>query len=264
MASFDIITAASYGYRAAWQERRYLTRLAIAPLMIKFICLVVITALGWQDDFLRQGMVMLPSYLADGWMLSHFVRLIFLGQRWPFMISGEKEPDLALLKERARVIAAGTLVFTLTRFLFAGFAEAIAGLGIHYDTKPQDVAPQTAIGALAALVIGIWAFRFLWLYIPAAVSYSLRRSLRDLAGFNTSFYLIGTWLVCFVPVFTAFGFAISLILGPYVTDAAHIPSLIEFIMTLMRALMDTVVAFIATGGIAWGMRAIIAGRQGKV
>ena len=95
MASFDIIDAAGRGYSKVWEEKTYLYQLAVIPVVIKFVCYLTIQALDWEENFIRQALVMLPSYFADGWMLSHFVRLIFLDQRWPFKPSGDPEKDMA-------------------------------------------------------------------------------------------------------------------------------------------------------------------------
>src|ERR1700744_2223913 len=116
MASFDIIDSAGYGYQLAWREKRYLARLATIPLFVKFCCLVAIMLAHWGDRSLLSSLVLLPSFFADGWMLSHYIRLIFLDQRWPFRPSGDPAADRQDMQDRASSLMAGTLVFVLSRF----------------------------------------------------------------------------------------------------------------------------------------------------
>ena len=126
MAAFDVIEAGGKGYSFAWAERRYLLRLALVPLLIKLVCHTVVLTFEWQTDFMRQALVMLPSYFADGWLMAHLVRLVFLEQRWPFRPTGNKEQDLTVLEDRARGVLSGVLVFALIKFLLAGVVEGAA------------------------------------------------------------------------------------------------------------------------------------------
>ena len=83
MAKYDAADCAVKAYGFVWGERHYLFKLAVFPLFIKLVCLVTVISMGYQFDFIRQSLLMLPSYFADGWVMSHLVRLIYLDQRWP-------------------------------------------------------------------------------------------------------------------------------------------------------------------------------------
>ena len=205
MAAFDIIDAAGNGYKIVWNERNYLARLAFVPLMIKLICHIAVYALDWQDQYFRQALVMLPSFIADGWMLAHQIRLIFLDQRWPYRPTGNETKDIRILETRARGIMAGMLMFATIRFLMAGFMAYFLSRG--EQAAPLESAPPGSINlaatmmAMVLVMFSIWAFRFLWYYIPAALNYPLRKFTRDIGEFKTSFYMIGTWLVGYIPLF---------------------------------------------------------------
>ena len=96
----DVVESVDYGYRFLWRERAYLMHIAAAPLAIKAICLLVLIGLGWERDFIRSALVMLPAYFAEGWMLAHLIRLVFYDQRWPFQPTGDKARDQMLLQDR--------------------------------------------------------------------------------------------------------------------------------------------------------------------
>ena len=120
MASYNVTDSAMKGYALVWNERAYLFRLAIFPLLIKFVCAMTVIINGFEFDFVKQALLMLPSYFADGWVMSHLVRLIYLGQRWPFRPTGQPQNDMAMLRDRAGGIMAGTVSFALIEFLKTG------------------------------------------------------------------------------------------------------------------------------------------------
>lgn len=264
MASFDMIDAAGRSYRLVWQERHYLAQLAAVPILIKLLTYIIITRMGWEEHFLRQAIVFLPSYLADGWMLAHFVRLILLDQRWPFRPSGRPEADRAALRDRADGVLAGTVAHALIKFLLAG------GIGLIVMAGLAAPAPGTGAGtgagtgtslagAMALLAVtgaGLWAFRLIWLYIPVTVGYAVRRILRDMGGYVTSFRLLGLWLVCCLPMFMLVRFVSALIVAPYGPGAGAMPLVTSMILGFLYVMLSTVNVFLTTAGMTFAMRAM--------
>jgi hypothetical protein len=259
MASFDIMAATSFGYRTAWRERNYLVYLAAVPVLIKFICHMTVAMLGWQDQFMRQGMIMLPSYFADGWMLSHFIRLIFLEQRWPFRRTGDEAQDRAALQDRARSILGGTLAFVVVEYLMAGFVDAFYQLSLvlaESQTPPSNgVSMLMALGAASL----IWLFRYFWFYIPVAVQYPLPYFSMALRGFRTSLYMLGTWLGCVVPGVMLYNM-LGMLLIPRPASGEHGMGA-EFIAGILNVTLDTMTLLIVTAAMAYAIRAMIADWQ---
>lgn len=254
MASFDIIDSASAGYALVWKERSYLIKLASVPFLIKLVCFTAVLMLGWEGNFTRQALIMLPSFFADGWLLAHLVRLVFFEQRWPFRPSGNAERDMGILRERALGIMRGTLTFAVIKYLMAGLTALIyavneAGMGNGAD----GVSPGEFAVALSFLVFGIWAFRLVWLHIPAAVNYPLGRFLRGLGGYSASWHLIGIWLFCFIPLFFVLGMALSLLSVSAQAPGAASPEVI-FVATFLRVLLDTLVGILSTAGVALAVK----------
>jgi len=257
MASFDIIDSASAGYALVWGERSYLVKLAAAPFLIKLVCCIVVVLLGWEHNTLRQALVMLPSYFADGWLFSHLTRLIFFDQRWPFRPSGNTERDMQVLRDRALGIMRGTLTFVVIRFLMAGITAILQMGNAGANAEAQQVTFGMFAGSLLLLAAAVWAFRLVWLYIPAAANYPLRRFLQDVGGYGISWYLIGIWLFCFIPPFFIIKLILTVIIGP----AQPGPELL-FLTTSVSVLLDLLIGTFSTAAIALAIRKYFSAGRG--
>lgn len=264
MFPFDVIDSAGHGYRKVWDERRYLAKIALIPVLIKIACYVIIIAVDWGDNYFRRALVMLPSYFADGWMITHFIRLIFLGQRWPFRPTGELDNDLAVLESRARSVMAGTLAFVVINFLMAGLMAVM--FEVNMSDAPHDSTPDTPgdvsqpvlyLMLLAFIGFMIWVFRFIWLFIPAALSYPIRAFYKEIGGFMTSLSMVSTWIIGYMPLFFIFTMISSALLEPYGNDPASAPATIEFMIGALNVMTDTVVSLVTTGGIAYGLKELL-------
>jgi hypothetical protein len=257
-APFDVIESAGKGYSLVWSERSYLMRLALLPALIKLMCFSAVIAFGWEHAYLRQALVMLPSYFAEGWLLSHLVRFIFFQQRWPFRSTGDKEKDVATLKDRARGITAGTVFYVLIRFLQNGLFAFVREHGEPLGAAPMETTAQEPsllifIIALLMLVFTIWAFRFFWLFIPAALNYSVKRFLQGLGGFSTSVYMVGTWLICFVPLVFLLLAITAQLLSMSGADATAVPFTVSFVVGIVQVIIDTLVIMVTTAGMAYAV-----------
>ena len=268
MASFDVIEASGFAYRLLWGERRYLMRLALVPLLVQIVCHAGVAIFGWETQFIKQALMMLPSYFTDGWMLAHLTRLIFLDQRWPFRPTGDRTKDMAMLQDRAQGIMGGTLFYVVIRFLMAGVLEGT--YIVSQQTTPESAgaspaAPFFALGALALLVFMVWGFRFLWLYIPAALNAPVRDFLAAIRGFGASFYMMGAWLVSFVPLLMAYIFVTTFLFSLAGVEAGAgpetLPLSLKITIEVLRALMDLTIRILSTAAIAYGIRAMMDPRR---
>lgn len=251
--AMDIVEPSVKAYRLAIAQRHYFMRLAVVPLIIKIVCVSILSAYGWEMDFIKRAFVMLPSYFADGWLLAHIVRLIYFGHTWPFRPTGNTERDMITLAERARGVMAGMLTFVLIRY----FADGLLGLGRNYAMvaegenveAPVETSALSLFMAMLLFAGMVWCFRLLWLYIPASLNRSIKQFMRDINQFVFSFYMIGIWLLCMVPCFVIMAMLTSVILGDSLDTAS---GLAITIFNVMRAIGDTLVAILVTAGIAYG------------
>lgn len=249
MASFDIIEAAGYGYRTVWAERAYFLRLAFVPIAVKFACMILIFGFDLETKFVAQALVSLPYLFTEGWMLSHAVRFVLLGQRWPFRPTGDNRADESVLRDRFRGVMAGTLTYVVARFLLAGLFSVIYGTEQGLAAREVEVSFGLFTAMVLFLGFFIWGFRLLWIFIPMAVNYAPMAYLTVLRGMSSSLYLIGAWLVSLVPLLFLFRFVTSL--------AMPVPMALEFILTLGQVAVDTATTLIGTLAITAGLRHVI-------
>lgn len=206
MAYFDLTSATANAYRKTWHERRYLLRLAAMPVLVKLAFYILATSLTQGDDgtYMRFVLIMVPAFLAEGWMLSHYVRLIVLDHRWPFRPSGDFEKDMAILSVRARGILSGMIVYVLINMAVGLFVWGAMAYMMPYVPDGESGTPPQVPGVVAflsVLILGFmfWAFRLIWLYIPYALNQDGASYLRALRGIGSSLHLIGIWLLCLLP-----------------------------------------------------------------
>ena len=269
MKSIDVISSVDYGYRLVWAERSYLLRLATVPFAVKILTYAAIIALGWEQEYIKAALISLPSLFAEGWMLAHLVRLVFLGQRWPFSPKGDPESDRAELMDRAYGITAGTLFFVVIQFLVSGIRALTAEIArpmieqAHMQAQTGTAAEPDPIPALIAFMIvftAISAFRFIFLYIPASVGIKARVLAPPERGFLLSIQAIAVFLVCFIPC----SFVALFIMSGLIPDAAenmtgpiNIPFTNRAGMAILESFTSVVISLIVTAAMAHGILSMI-------
>lgn len=266
MAPFDIIESAGKSYRLFWHYRGYLARLAVIPIMIKIVCWNLVIAFGWQEQYVRQAIVMLPSFFADGWMISHFIRLIFLGQTWPFKPTGNIEKDMEKLHSRALGIMRGTVSYVVIKFLMAGL------LGLLYmymqdnmqqiQNAEQDPSLFAFISSMLILAFVLWLFKFTWFYIPAAINHPIQNLYKKIKGFKPALFIAATWMICFIPSL----FLYKIFLEAFFGTPAEAPqdfATIQIIQDTCSIIVDTIMLFITTGGIAYAFAQVLLPKEKK-
>lgn len=258
MGQFDIISVTGKAFRITWDERSYLLRLALLPMVLKILCLAVASSYAADGNYLRFTLLMLPAYLAEGWMVSHYARLLVLGHRWPFRPTGDRDADIAALRIRARGVLSGTIVFALIQM----------GIGIVYMTGeylraflPAEGAPieQVEIPAHAGflamfmLFFTFWGFRLLWYYIPFALNMSAGEYLVRLRGIMPSVHMIAVWLVCLAPTLAGLYLAAGL-LGALTGGATSQAA--QFVFMVLTVIADTIKSLLVTGGMTFALMSL--------
>lgn len=252
MTKIDVIASTDYGYRVLWTEREYLMRLAAVPVLVKMVCFGVLMLLGWEKETFKLTLVMLPSFLVEGWMLAHVVRLVFFGQRWPFRPSGNAAEDEANLRDRAIGVSAGAVAYTLMKFILSGLTGLIEGAQTQLpppgavNAPPPD--PGIAFAALLFLIFSLWAFKYLFYYIPVSAGESWRVLRGQGRGFITSIQIIGVWLVTFVPWMLLLMVMSAGVISLFHQEggASELPAMGKFMLLILQILADTAIALVTT------------------
>ncbi len=192
--NFDFVRAANNSYITVWDNRAALLKLALLPLMVKFGCLAAILLLGFEGQILRHGLVMLPAYFAEGFLIAYTIRTVHAGVG----ISA----DLKEAKYYFNDVIAAMIVFVLIQMAIVFLA------GITLAEMPENIdqveqyEPSLRIFVMAMLSFGliIWAFRFTWLHVPVAMGINLSSFLKRIRLFSSSLPILGCWFLCFLPV----------------------------------------------------------------
>ena len=108
--------------------------------------------------------------------------------------------------------------------------------------------------ATGFLVFSIWSFRFLWLYVPVIMGKNLGAYIAKFKSFFSSFYLLGVWFLCFVPLILLL-LVFSEILGNLFTVMGFEGEDIIFRSGLgaLQAIIDYLLALVSSLGVAYGM-----------
>lgn len=250
MASFDMITAAGNAYVKTWEERAYLGRMILIPLLLKFICYSVAVIYIGTEDIIRLSIIMLPAYFVEGWFLSHWVRTIMFGHRWPFRPSGNDKKDAQELEERGRGILGGTLAFVLINFLMAGYFAFFTSF-IPPTLDPQAANSNMATMGALMMFSTIILFRFVWLYIPLSANISWQYYVKKLNRVSFTFWLIGLWLVCFVPCMMVMQLGGNLLKGVEVGGEGA--QLAQSGLVFLRVITDSIKNVLCTAGITYAI-----------
>jgi hypothetical protein len=263
MAQFDIITASTKSYKTCWQARPYLLKLALPPFLIKVACLVFAAAFAEKGETVSFLFFMLPALFAEGWMLSHFVRYLQLGQTWPFCPTGDFDADMGMLSVRARGVLGGMIVYVLIGMalgVITLFAQQLLTPYLSEDAlkDPEAIPAYIGVGSLFALAVMFWGFRLVWIFIPYALNGDAGTYLYRLRGLGTSLHMIGVWVICLLP------FLLILQIGASVVDAVLGTGPVGyFVITILVAAVDTAKAFTTTAGITFGIREVFERQEAR-
>ena len=193
--NFDFIGAASTGYRVAWTNRTSLLRLCLLPFLIKVGCIAAILFMGFQNQILRHGLVMLPAYFAEGFLIAYVIRTIHVG--------GDLKKDVKQARRYFDDVVAGMIAFVLIQLTLAFIVGyTISAMPETAGTASAEAAPAVEgfLIAFSALVFMIWAFRFAWLHLPLAMGIPLSSFLSRIQSFSSSIPMLGCWLAVFMPL----------------------------------------------------------------
>lgn len=244
MTSVDIIQSAGLAYKRTWDERRYLLPMLIVPLLIKYFLFTVADIFVEGDNLLRLSLIMVPAYLAEGWLLSHWVRTIVVGHRWPFRPTGDDKADIKHIKLRARGVLSGAVGFTLINMGMAGYFSFFMSY-VPTDMTPETADPSVALVGIIMLMATLMLFRYIWFYIPLAVNTPPKLFIKAVQPIRATFQLLGLWLVCVVPAI----FVLQVVGGLLSQNQGNV--LLDNILTLFTLILDMVKNLICTAGMAY-------------
>ncbi len=254
---FNFFAAANDGYKTLWLNRTAIAKLAFLPLMVKFGCLAAIIFLGMEGQILRHGLIMIPSYFAEGFLIAYIIRVLHS--------SGDLQADVREAHAYFEDIKAAMIAFILVQLALAfivGYTMSQMPempIGEAQNTMPTNpsMTSQSFLAVTSMLVFIIWAFRFAWLHIPLAMGIPLNQFIQRISSFSSSFPMLGCWLICFIPVVCVMVIAsrFALVIFPQVEGAHN--TLSDLILFMLQGGFETVINILSAIAISYGFKALM-------
>lgn len=256
MGKFDFIECASKSYEYIWEHRAALFKQSIPALLLKCFCFIIVITFELETSMLRQGLVLLPSFFLEGWIVAHII-----------LLAAQTEQNAAYklpidnFKFASNNIIASMIIYVLIKIaIIVAFGVPHSYIDPEQSAADSAAMAETGMGYLFILILSIiftvWAFRFLWLYIPVVLGFSPGKFLYKIRGMLSSVYLIATWLFCFIPAGLVLLFLTGFLAGlmPNVDDAPGLPE--KYTLGLIHAVFDYLTVLLSSLGIAYGVSSI--------
>jgi hypothetical protein len=248
---FDFMAAANHGYVAVWENRHVILRLAALPLFITLGCVAAILFMGYQSDVLKHGLMMLPAYFAEGFLVAYIIRVLYSGDH----LGG----DVKQARRYFDDVIAAMIVFVLIKLALAVL------LGLTMSTLPENVTDAETVEISGNAVLSlfgffaflVWGFRFLWLYVPLAMGIPLKSFIKKIESFSITFPMLGCWFACFIPLMFA-TLVLSQILLSFLPplDGAN-GQLSLLLLSSLQAVLELVVSIIVSVAMAHGFKVLM-------
>ncbi len=256
-AKFDLIEAAGYGYSNVWAERKPLLQLAFLPFLIKLGSYALILFLGMENQYLRHGLILIPSFFAEGFLLSYVICCVMRGMD----LRGNFDQGRAYAKD----IMAGMIIYVMIQVGLAFFVGSfVQGMQVYQEAGVSPEAQEPSflafLSSLVFLAGMIWAFRILWLYVPVAMGVPARAFLVRIYRFSSSFYMLGCWLLCFVP----FGIVMVLVSGVlediFPAQGEQASQAFHLSFAIVQSAFELIIALVSSFAMAYAVRQIMDGK----
>lgn len=255
VAGFDFVESASHAYRFLWVQRSAILRFSAMALAIKILSLIALVVFGLQEFSLRQGLYLLPSFFIEGWAIA---TLVIMALHEHEARSETRKSILAPGKDTARNIKAAMIVYVLTKLMLSFVVGSVYG---DQQAAPEAAASEPSMQsffmALVIIAFMIWAFRFLWIYIPVVMGRSVREYLARFRAYSDSFPMLGVWILCFVPAMIALKVLAEMFGGVMnILGFGSETIVFESGLAMIQALADYLLSLLSSLAVAYGMYSV--------
>ena len=245
MASFDFVECTTRAFSFVWKERSEVVRLSAMVIAIKVVSFIALILFELQDNLLRQGILLIPSYYLEGVVIARLV--IVATQTHERMNADNLQASLQ----------ASAIIYLLIKMALS-FVTGMTAFtqGTMPDTTSSEPTMSLFVVAFFILLLMIWSFRFLWLYVPIALGYSLIDFMRKFKSFSSSLYMIGLWIMCMVPVgfFMVICIELLAMIFPPIGDEKSM--VLKLGIAFVQAIADYGLALVSSIGMAYGIHSV--------
>jgi hypothetical protein len=205
-----MIESSGIGYHYLYHERQYLLRLVALPFLVKFLTTIILTLFGENISYFSASLVIIPSLFAEGWLLAQVIRSFAFNERWPIMLSGEKDIDKGKLLNRQTCIIAAIVTYVVIHMVYYAVQSTLMITPAEFELLAQMSAGEelpdgTVISytpilvALGLLFSLIYWFPLIWLYIPAAANIYFKDFYLTVVKQRMALRIIGCYMICLIP-----------------------------------------------------------------
>lgn len=249
----DFIEHGASAYRFVVQQHRIIYHMALIPFVVKLLGFILITILDINDNYLRQGLILFPSYLLEGWLIAKLIRFAVLGELLTLL------PEETDKKQRLISMKGAMIIYVLIKMVMAFTAGSLMNAQEIVSTMETQNTDPSAIGffsAVAAVVFLIWSFRLIWIYIPVALGHSASEFLLRIRAFSSSISMFGTWLICFVPIAILMLMISQLLLSIFGGDIDSPSVVFEYTIIVMQAFFELFIAMVSSLAMAFWVASV--------
>lgn len=202
MKGFEIINSTTRAYKFVWNNRHICAQYGIFPLAAQILCYAALVMMGMEGNILRQGLFMLPAYFVEGAVICLLVKFALDSLPKQGTLFAATSITTQPSEYQKKLLTAGTIVFVLVQMAFvvgiSFWIKFMIAKGLM-AAEPVQPSTETALTSMVIFMVVIWSVRLAWLYVPVVMGLSLKRYLRLVAPFASSFYMIAIALLCSIP-----------------------------------------------------------------
>lgn len=254
MASFDFIEHVGKAYGFVWDKKNHLTKYAILPFIAGVLSQFIIIIMKLESAHTLQAIILLPSFLVEGWFLTLAIRMLAFEQTSPMSLS---------ILRQDQTMKASMIIYALTKFILYGLTAFIWGYLDSLESLEQNPFRETSslliyFVTMAALAFGIWAFRFVWLFVPTAMGMPIKLFLKKTNSLKMSMLILAGWMVSYIPLFIIFMMFIATLLAPF-DSIEDISTSVEIGLQIIMQIMQLTVNVISAAFVAFFVKNLLSG-----
>lgn len=267
MASFDFVKATLDGYRFAWVRRADLIKFSIPVVFVSVFCNLMVIYTGAEENALREGLILLPAFFAQGLFVAELVRYTLYDE--PFILWGytrrshleeftELYRERQLDTERKRHVQGGMVIFVLVSIInsvLRGLSGPLAEGGEDSPASSPALEDfpvfvfQSAIVAVI-LLVALWFVRVGFLYIGFSAGYGIKAYFKKLKGLSSSVSLF----LCAFMIFFLMAVPLALMYGFLGQLLAESPGIKVVSLVVFGEMSKVLAQVVTTIGCSYGVR----------
>ena len=255
MGQFDFIDVSTKAYMYVWEQRVQLISVSLFVLGIKILSFAGVLLMGLESNALRQGLMLIPAHFVEGVVICQIL----------VMAVYDKSHDMLAQSKMlaARPILAGAIVYLLIKLALSFVIGMTFPDGVAQEPVPPPEDPGASMAmfflAFGSMALVFWAFRLFWMYIPLALGFSILHYMNCFKSFFASFTMIGTSLLCSVPVALMILFFESIIQGLFPEIEGQTNFANDFASAAIHGVGDYLIVLLASLALAFGFYDVLSG-----